>query len=310
MEPERLVADIGGTNARIGLAANGSVRADTVRTYRNADFSSLEALLKAYCGDRQDIPHDAALAAAGPKSGDAIRLTNRDWTILPRTLRDALGFRRVGLVNDLEALGLSLPQIAAHSATIYHGRDDGPQSLVVGIGTGFNVCPALRLSTGASVTLSSETGHASLPSDIAALVAPFGVQARVFEDIFSGSGFLALFRATSGIDVTDPSAATRLMSEEAEATSRFGRLYGACLARLVRHLTSCFLPTGGIYFAGSVARSALRASFTVEELRALRGPSVLGEDWIPAIRLVEYDDAALTGLAQLSLSESDAVTRN
>ncbi len=43
-----IVADIGGTNARIGLARGGRVDPASVRRYRNADFPDFGALIAAH----------------------------------------------------------------------------------------------------------------------------------------------------------------------------------------------------------------------------------------------------------------------
>lgn len=50
----RLIADIGGTNARVALYAKGVIDADTVQRFTNAQWNSLDNVLRAYCDAHSD----------------------------------------------------------------------------------------------------------------------------------------------------------------------------------------------------------------------------------------------------------------
>lgn len=106
----RLVADIGGTNSRLALAALGQLRPGTTRSFRNAEFASFEAVAHSYLGDVADAaPDQIALAVAGPVEGDTARLTNRGWVISAADLSRKLGAARGRIINDLIALGYAVP---------------------------------------------------------------------------------------------------------------------------------------------------------------------------------------------------------
>jgi glucokinase len=51
-----LVADVGGTNTRVGLARDGTVAPDTVARFANANFADLPAVIAAYLADRRPGP--------------------------------------------------------------------------------------------------------------------------------------------------------------------------------------------------------------------------------------------------------------
>ena len=78
----RLVADVGGTNVRIGLAdETGSMTSRL--TYRGEEFASFADVLATYLKMVGDIKHCSACAigAAGPVDGDRVRLTNTPWAL-------------------------------------------------------------------------------------------------------------------------------------------------------------------------------------------------------------------------------------
>jgi len=106
----RLIADIGGTNARFALtSAGGPVGPTTVMQVRaHATFADALAAYVAATGSRF---HEAALAAAGPRDGDAIRLTNAGWTIDPAGVRMVAPKAAVAVFNDLEAVAFALPHL-------------------------------------------------------------------------------------------------------------------------------------------------------------------------------------------------------
>lgn len=95
MTGDRLVADIGGTNSRLGLARAGQLNTASVENFRNDDFASFDDVLVRYLSDREDAQiADAVIAVAGPVHSGRARLTNRDWhfdeTQLSRSLVDVL----------------------------------------------------------------------------------------------------------------------------------------------------------------------------------------------------------------------------
>src|SRR5438552_989095 len=109
-----LVGDIGGTNSRFGLVELGSTAIGRIGVRKNNDFNSLEDAIAHYV-EAEGISELAAAAidVAGPVEGETVSLTNRDWTFTRESLRQAARARRFRLLNDFEALALSLPHLGA-----------------------------------------------------------------------------------------------------------------------------------------------------------------------------------------------------
>jgi glucokinase len=111
MTSRRLVADTGGTNVRFAVAdANGNL--DRVKVFQTADFPTFTDALAAYRTDAGGLNEiDAsAIAAAGPVEGNAVKLTNNEWTVDGAAIAALLGVPVV-VLNDLEAVAAALPHL-------------------------------------------------------------------------------------------------------------------------------------------------------------------------------------------------------
>ena len=75
-----LLADIGGTNARIAFR-EADAPWPRVYTRESANFPSLEALLADVITEAAVKPARAAIALAGPVQGDVVQLTNLPWRV-------------------------------------------------------------------------------------------------------------------------------------------------------------------------------------------------------------------------------------
>src|SRR5437870_1431554 len=107
-----LVGDIGGTNSRFGLVEPGSTAIRDIEALKNNDFASLEAAVSHYVEARGlSSLTGAAIAVAGPVEGEVVSLTNRDWSFTRGSLAKAARARSCRILNDFEALALSLPHL-------------------------------------------------------------------------------------------------------------------------------------------------------------------------------------------------------
>ena len=107
-----LIGDIGGTNARFALASPNSVGFDHAKTLQCAEFESAMAAIRHYL-DEVSAPNPAAicLAAAGPVIDDLISVTNNHWSLSAQGIREELNINKVHLLNDFEAIAMSIPYI-------------------------------------------------------------------------------------------------------------------------------------------------------------------------------------------------------
>lgn len=295
----RLIADVGGTNARFALAGPEGLAGTQVLAV--ADYPDFSAALSAWSGAvRDEFPGggitSAAIAAAGPRDGDTIALTNAPWRITAGEVSRMLGGVPVRLLNDLEAVALGLPVLAAGDAEAITEPRTGPEAapdadaplpmLAVNIGTGLGAAVAIP-AEGRWIALATEAGHMSLTPATAAEDALLSA-VRSAEDAFSGPGHVKLFGEGSG-------AVGPLRAEEARDEQR---LYSRVLGRFLGDLVLATGSWGGVWLCGGVVADFDRNFERDEVLRAFRRKGAMAERMarVP-IRRITLDAPALHALA-------------
>lgn len=163
-----LVADIGGTNARFGWIAAPERGVEHIRTLPVAQQATLQEAARAYLADLgpaidgAPVPRAAAIAVATAVGGDTVAFTNSHWSFSRQALRADLGLDVLLVLNDFEALALSLPRLGEAQL-----RTAGPAAAprgtlaVIGPGTGLGVGGVTETPHG-WVALPGEGGHATL----------------------------------------------------------------------------------------------------------------------------------------------------
>ena len=313
-EPLVILADIGGTNTRVALADGRAVRNASIAKFPNAEFASLEPVLRRYL-DQAGLKgvDGVCVAAAGPVKDGVAEMTNLSWVIDHPQLVRATGASRVAILNDLQAQGQALGQIApGNLRPVLVGKGETKGSmLVVGLGTGVNAAPVHDTPWGRIVP-PSECGHMSMPIDnaeiarLASFIEAYGPHAHGFasvEDVLAGRGVEHLYAFVTAEMLGNPavktSAEVMAALERGEAPARAtARLYTQILASNLGNLALIHLPFGGIYLIGGMARAftpyLLEMGFA-EAFRAKgRFESFLGAF---SVTTVEDDFAALTGCA-------------
>jgi len=301
----RLIADIGGTNSRLALSESGQVIDGSTRQYVNADWDSLYALIADFLSHhaRPQIS-EAVVAVAGPVHADHAELTNFHWSVEAAQLAALIGAPHVRLLNDLTALGHAAPELRDDQLKLI--RSGNPkqsalsQSLVVGMGTGFNVSPVLR-SLHQVICPAVEAGHIAMPYSILAQLAPLALAPESFptiESLFSGGGLTNFARHMTGQpDLTGPAIIAAYGDPKIAVVVD---QYAAFLGILLQELSLAYMPSAGIYLAGSVARSLMPVTAGPCILAFERNASGLLHPHIP-IWTINDDLAALTGCAKFEM---------
>ena len=159
----KLLGDIGATNARFALLAEGGLGpVEWLEVARYASFTdAVGTFLNQHC-QRLRIT-DALLAVAGPVEDGRCTLTNCSWMIDADELRATFGLAKVHVINDFEATALALPDLtAADLYALGGGRAvPGAPMAVLGPGTGLGVACLVPNSQN-PVVIASEGGHATL----------------------------------------------------------------------------------------------------------------------------------------------------
>ena len=272
MEKLALIGDIGGTNARFALTdlAAREPRILEEQTLTDQGFHNLREAAQHYLDEVGTHPRRAALAVASPITGDAITLTNRDWSFRRSELKQALGLDDFKLINDFAAIAWSAPHLAEGDRMAVHGTivtpPAGPVTLI-GAGTGLGVALLTGSSDSGWHVVPTEGGHASFaPTDDEerALATWLGVRhGRVSnERLLSGHGLSNIDAALRGIEpVAAPASqpGSRRSKEVVDAAlsgndpgaeralHRFCRIYGAVAGdAALLHGASTVLIAGGI----------------------------------------------------------------
>ena len=156
----RLLADIGGTNARFALE-HGAGRVGDVHTLACADYAYFDDAVRAYLNrlPARRVRH-AVIAIANPVDGDAVKMTNHHWAFSIAASRQALGLDTLLVVNDFAALAMALPALGPADLDQIGGGKAVASGVIglVGAGTGLGVAGLVPVD-GRWVALQSEGGH-------------------------------------------------------------------------------------------------------------------------------------------------------
>jgi glucokinase len=192
-----LVADIGGTNARLAIADLATLKVSGAASFRCADFPSLEAVAAAFLSAVPERPAAAAFAVAAPVVGDRIRLTNSPWSFGHGELRSAIGVETLLLLNDFEALAHVLPHLGDAELHQIGGGTPAERAakVVLGPGTGLGVA-GLVWSRAGWQALPSEGGHT-------AFAVASATEFAMLERLLKGRERLSVERLVSGPGLAD-----------------------------------------------------------------------------------------------------------
>ncbi|MBU2050238.1 MAG: glucokinase, partial [Gammaproteobacteria bacterium] len=147
-----IVADVGGTFARVALAtvrAGAAPQLSGLQRYACAEHPSLAAILAAFIATLPAAPDSAVVAIAGLLDGDHLVNTNLPWPVSVARTRHDSGLASLALINDFEAVAYAIPHVAPETMVALNGDPEpGPRwpALVLGPGTGLGA--ALRFEGG------------------------------------------------------------------------------------------------------------------------------------------------------------------
>ncbi|MGA0612382.1 glucokinase [Caldimonas sp. KR1-144] len=314
-----LVADIGGTNARFGLVFAPGAAAEHVESLKCADYPTPQAAATAYLDDlskrlgRRPRPHHAAIALASAIHGDAVRLTNNPWTVSRDALAQALGAKRVLLLNDFEALALALPRLGRDDVSLFGGRaqpDPRAPMAVIGPGTGLGVSSCVPVADGDWVALAAEGGHVTvaaaddLESDVLRVLRREYPHVSA-ERVLSGLGLPLLHRALcevrgTPVETLSPEEITQraLVSRDDAALATLDT-FCSMLGTFAGNVALTVGARGGVFVAGGIAQK-LGEHLTGSKFRERFEAKGRFESYMARIAtgLVIAPHAALTGAAQ------------
>ncbi len=282
----RLLADVGGTNARFALeSAPGQI--DLITVLPCAEYPTLSAALQAYLASDavaaaggKSVRH-AAVAIANPVDGDLVRMTNHHWQFSIEAMRQECKLEQLVVVNDFTALARSLPLLTAEQKHQIGGgvaRADSPIGLI-GAGTGLGVSGLIPCN-GSWTALRSEGGHVGFSPSNETEVAILRFAWREFEHVsaerlMQGVGIELIYRAladragAAAEAIDTPEIARRALAGESDLCDQAIEVFCGMLGTTAANLAITLGSQGGVYIGGGIVprlgarfeRSCFRARF-------------------------------------------------
>lgn len=262
--PIRLVADIGGTNARFALLDDAGMPAQ-IQVLECAGYPDVGSAIRAYLAKVGGVqPVSAVIAIANPVTGDRIAMTNHHWSFSVSALKAECGLDSLLVVNDFAALAMSLPFLERQDLVQVGGGGAIPNETigVIGPGTGLGVAGLVK--TGAAwQPLAGEGGHVTLAaandfeSEILALVRRRWGHVSA-ERLLSGPGLPLLREAISAlhnkaVEPLSPAEITyRAISGLDMLCQDTVTMFCAMLGSVAGNLALTLGARGGIYLGGGI----------------------------------------------------------
>jgi glucokinase len=239
--PRALVADIGGTNARFALADLATLDLSEIRQFPCAEHASIEAAARTYLAGVKEHPCQAESLAGAASLDDIL------------------------LLNDFEALALSLPHLHAEELHRIGGGAPAPQAtkVVLGPGTGIGVA-GLVWSGAGWIAVPSEGGHVSLAAhtrhEFELIERLRGARGHLSaERVLSGPGLADLYRVvadTHGVpapQLQPNDVLTRGVSGHDPLAVEALALFVTWLGAFAGDVALAFCARGGVYLGGGIA---------------------------------------------------------
>ena len=311
-KPARLIADIGGTNARFAVARDG--RVEHLAVLPTGQYKTMQDVARAFLAG---LPPGFAITRgvldiAGPVTGDRVQLTNSGWSFSIEAARRELGFDELKVVNDFAAAALGIPLLKTGEFLPVGGGTHQPRGPigVIGPGTGLGVAGLVH-SEDRWVVLPGEGGHATMPAATREEGAILDLLRDRYghvsaERVLSGHGLQNLHFALArlaGAEVpalTDHEITARALDGSDALCGRVLDVFCEMLGTVAGNLAITFGASGGVFLIGGIlprfadrfAASGFRARFES------KGRLAAYMRAIPTY-LVTHENPALLGLAGL-----------
>lgn len=274
-----LLCDLGGTNCRFAIVHEAGGNVETLDPVTTDAFPAFADALEAILTQHTITPASFILCAAAAITGTSVTLTNAAWHIDGPALAKQFNLQQGLMLNDFEALALSLPIVKPEWTAPVGKIQSNPARprLVMGPGTGFGAA-AMVPANGGMMALVSEAGHTDFAATNETEQAIWeqlrkhsnhSGSARITpETILSGSGLIRLHHArmmvmgkpVTGSKIPLPpltSASAQQITAAAladhscpEADSV--RLFWQLMARHAGDLALIYFAQGGVTLAGGI----------------------------------------------------------
>jgi glucokinase len=328
-----LAGDVGGTKVHLALYnfADGKLVPVRDHKYPASQFASLDDIINAFVSDPAEKKQIAAacFGCPGPVKDGRLKLTNLPWTLDARDLQKAHGIEHIFLINDLEANGYGIPELAPESLFTLHEGDPGAIGHQGLIAAGTGLGEALLIynpTTHAHQPVPSEGGHCDFAARTDREEALLNylrrqLNGRVsFERVVSGLGIknvYAYLRDVEKIDepswlkqrltTEDPNAVIGQCAEDGSSSICFEtmKIFTAAYGAETGNIALKVFATGGMYLGGGIAPKILKTLQNGAFMQAFLDKGRLSAllQSIP-VRIILDDTCALLGAAAYAESKA------
>ena len=355
-----LAGDVGGTKVHLALYDFEGGRLKLVRDEKVAshEFASLDAVVGKFLGDgaktnagvsplrpaafgRDDASGGgdglrsqivaACFGCPGPVKDGRLKLTNLPWTLDEKDLEKSLGIEHIFLINDLQANGYGIPELAAESVVTLHEGDANAVGNRGMIAAGTGLGEALLIWDGKKHRpIPSEGGHCDFAARTDREIGLLQYLRKTlnghvsWERVVSGIGIKNIYAYLRDVEkleepawlrermqTEDPNAVIGECAEDgssglcAETMAMFAAAYGAETGNIALKV----LAAGGMYLGGGIAPKALKTLGSGGFVQAFLDKGRLSAvvDAMP-VRVILDDTCALKGAAAYAEARAAEIT--
>ncbi len=254
-----LVVDLGGTNIRAAFGSKDGKDLEHIQKIKLDRLDHFYEIIDQLISTRKEGVDHVVISVAGPKNGNFITMTNRDWKISAEELKAKFSLSSCDLLNDWEAIAYSLPclqdqDLKSLKTGDYVTLEDGPK-IIIGPGTGLGAAMYSKINDFDYVN-ATEIGNTQ--TSVSHYLDVFGIKQTddftILEDVLSGSGLTKLYNILHGESITAEEILRRLNEGNDSRSIELINNYIKCFAILSSEVVLTYNCKGGVFLAGSLMR--------------------------------------------------------
>ena len=264
----RLIADIGGTNARFSIEVSPYTYVSTIVLECNK-YKTLADAVTEYLESVNMIGkvHHAALALPAPEVDDTLFMVNSPWhgQSISKTKKET-GLDSILFLNDFHALALAIPNIPKENLVRIGGTDEPDTTkpiAIIGPGTGLGMASLIKHPVEGYYSIPAEGGRSSFPAVNQEEVELWAYLHKRFnhvsvERFLSGPGLQLIYEAICEFkrinikSIPKPSEITELGQKGNLVCKRTLEIFCRILGTVASNHAVMINAFGGVYIGGGI----------------------------------------------------------
>lgn len=251
-----LVIDLGGTNIRAAYAALDEDEIFNIKKIKISHIDEFYQILGQLISGANGELESIVISVAGPKNGETITMSNRDWKICVKEIKEKFEIKNCYLLNDWEAIAYSLSSLKEKDLRVLKkgsGLYEAPK-FVIGPGTGLGAALYSKINDIEYVN-PTELGNTqtSVQHYLDIFEIGFSEKFTILEDVFSGPGISRVAHELIGENLSGEEILQRAQADDMQCISLIEK-YIKCFAVLSSEVALSYNCHGGIFIAGSFMR--------------------------------------------------------